>query len=268
MPCFRISALSVPTRHRLAIGLLVVLSGCDEVVTGSGQVIEEEREVAGFDAIRLDAVGEILLTQGTPEGLVIEAEDNMIAELGTAIVAGQLVIRTRRDVELDPTLPIVYHLRVAELRAIAIDGSGGVIAERLDVDALEMSIDGSGEIAIDRLEANAVSMSIDGSGEVTLRDVQAGSVSASVDGSGDIAMSGVVDTEQLDIDGSATIEALELRARSGRVQIDGSGDVGVYVTDDLSANISGSGEVRLRGEARVSSRISGSGAVRHIAEAE
>lgn len=220
---------------------------CDRVVTGSGHVIEEERAVSGFDGVRLDTEGNILLQQGERESLVIEAEDNLIAELITEVVGGELVIRTRPDIELDPTRPISYRLTATDIRSLAIDGSGTILSESIETDELELGIDGSGNITIEALRANRARTSIDGSG--------------------DIALFGVVDTELVEMDGSGNYDALELQARSGHAAIDGSGDVRMYVTDELSVEIDGSGDVLVRGDARVSSRVSGSGTVRRMTDA-
>jgi hypothetical protein len=198
-------------------------------------MIEEERPSAGFDGVRLDAEGQVLLTQGEPERLVIEAEDNMAHELRTTVIGGKLVIRTRRGVELEPTLPITYHLWAADIRSIDIDGSGSVFGGELTSDDLRLSIDGSGEIGLEKVRAGTVSMGIDGSGSVVLPDLQASVVQASVDGSGDIELIGWVDVEHVDIDGSGTYTALELRARSGRVGISGSGDVTACMSPTSSA---------------------------------
>ena len=57
---------------------------------------------------------QILLEQGETERLVIDAEDNLVAELVTEVVVGQLAIRTRPDIELDPTRPIIYRVTLTQ----------------------------------------------------------------------------------------------------------------------------------------------------------
>jgi hypothetical protein len=231
----------------LALGLAtLVFWSCDDVVTGSGHVIEEERLVSGFGGVRLDTEGDILLMQGETEGLAIEAEDNIVAELITEVIADQLVIRTRPDIELEPTRPIIYRITIANVRSLAIDGSGSILADGVETDELELGIDGSGEIALEALRANRIQTTIDGSG--------------------DIVLSGVVDREVVEIDGSGNYDALELQARSGHAGIDGSGAVRMYVTDELSVDIDGSGDVLVKGEARLSSSVRGSGEVRRVTE--
>jgi hypothetical protein len=256
-----------------ASGLSVALAaaahlGCQDVVKGSGRVIEEERPVTGFNALRLETEGDIRWVQAEPERLAIEAEDNMVAELRTEVADGKLVIRTRSNVDLEPTRPIVYRLTAPDLDSIEIDGSGSVSAAGVDTDRLELSIDGSGDIAIDGLSLSSLRTILDGSGQVTVKELQADRVESSIDGSGDIALSGVVNTQRVDVDGSGDYDALALQARTAEAGVDGSGDVSVYVTDELTVQISGSGDVLVKGPARVSSRVDGSGTVRQVGSSE
>jgi hypothetical protein len=240
------------------------LLGCQDVVKGSGRVIEEERWVTGFDALRLDVEGELHWVQGEPEQLAIEAEDNMVAELRTEVSEGKLVIRTRSNVELEPTRPIVYRLTTPDIHSIEIGGSGSVSAADIDTDRLDLSVDGSGDIAIQGLSVSSLRTNLDGSGGVAVSELQAERVESNIDGSGSIELSGVVNTELVNVDGSGDYDGLELQAHTGQAGVDGSGDVSVYVTEELTVHISGSGDVRVRGPARVSSRVEGSGTVSQV----
>ena len=61
--------------------LLVALmgSGCGfQMVTGSGNIVTETRNVSGFTSITLAGIGNLYLTQGAAESVRIEAEDNLI----------------------------------------------------------------------------------------------------------------------------------------------------------------------------------------------
>jgi hypothetical protein len=252
----------------VALAAATALPGCQEVVKGSGHVIEEERSVTGFNALRLDAEGELRWVQGEPAQLAIEAEDNMVAELRTEVSAGKLVIRTRSNVELEPTRPIVYRLTTPDIHSIEIGGSGSVSAADIDTDRLELSVDGSGGIAIRGLSVSSLRTNIDGSGEVAVNELQAERVESNIDGSGSIELSGVVHTELVNIDGSGDYDAFELQARTGQAGVDGSGNVSVYVMDELAVHIGGSGDVRVKGQARISSRVEGSGTVSQVGSTE
>ena len=64
-----------------SILLLVALlaSGCGfQVVTGSGKIASEARQVGGFTSVSLADIGTLYLSQGPAESVRIEAEDNLI----------------------------------------------------------------------------------------------------------------------------------------------------------------------------------------------
>ena len=70
----------------LLVALLV--SGCGfQVVTGSGKVATETRNVSGFTSVTLAGIGNVYLTQGETESVRIEAEDNLIPYFETSLRA-------------------------------------------------------------------------------------------------------------------------------------------------------------------------------------
>jgi hypothetical protein len=57
-------------------------------MTGSGNVITESRDVAGFNEIALGGIGTGIVTQGDEEALTIEAEDNLLPPIGSEVREG------------------------------------------------------------------------------------------------------------------------------------------------------------------------------------
>ena len=47
------------------------------MVRGSGDIETEERDVSGFDEVYLSGIGNLIVTQGEEESLVIEADDKL-----------------------------------------------------------------------------------------------------------------------------------------------------------------------------------------------
>jgi hypothetical protein len=47
-------------------------------VSGSGELVREEREIGDFDAIRLSGIGTLIVEQGGGTELTIEADDNLL----------------------------------------------------------------------------------------------------------------------------------------------------------------------------------------------
>src|SRR4029079_14583927 len=84
-----------------------------KMVEGSGHVITETRPVPEFHALTLGIGGTLFLDQGASERLVVEGEDNILAEIKTEVEDGRLTI-TGRDgrIQVQPTQPLIYRLTV------------------------------------------------------------------------------------------------------------------------------------------------------------
>jgi hypothetical protein len=232
----------------LSIGLL---AGCTlgmlNVTTGSGNVISEDREVNNFDGVDLAGSGDLIITQGDEEALVIEAEDNILPLIESEVRNGTLrlgmkptsgIVNTRRGIK--------YYLTVQNLSEIMLSGSGSISAEQLDSGNLAVNVSGSGEVAIDELTADEVSMQISGSGNI------------------DVA--GSVDQQRLVVSGSGNYRAGDLASQIADIRVSGSGEATVWASESLNIEISGSGDVEYYGNPQVNQQTSGSGSTRSLGD--
>ena len=95
-----------------------------ERVQGSGDMVSEPREVQGFDRVRFDAFGEMEIVQGEQEGLVIEAQPNLLTYITTEVRGDQLVIGIKPHISVTPLPTIRYQLSVKDLRDLEVSGAG------------------------------------------------------------------------------------------------------------------------------------------------
>src|SRR5687767_8419257 len=102
------------TKSRLSMWVLLplVLSACglfqgddDRVITGSGRVTSETRAVSGITAIALEGLGEVVVQQGATEGLIIEAEDNLLPLITSTVENGTLRLAFDRATWRDTIRP-------------------------------------------------------------------------------------------------------------------------------------------------------------------
>lgn len=219
------------------------LNGCSRIgsIRGSGNVISEGREVDDFDRIHLDGVGEILITQGDTEGLVIEAEDNIMTLIETGVRGDTLEIGMQSGRSIIPTKDLKFYVTVLDLEGLSIDGLGSITAEDLVIDSLEIEIDGSGNITINNLEADSITTEMNGLGSVTIR--------------------GTVEDQEIEIDGAGSYNGRDLNSESTEINLNGLGSVSVAVEDELEVDIDGAGSVTYSGNPRVDSDIDGIGRV-------
>ncbi|MGD8856573.1 MAG: DUF2807 domain-containing protein, partial [Chloroflexota bacterium] len=164
-------------KHRvfLLLTLVLLLAACNirrgdngDDGGGSGNVITEEREVSGFDKVRVDGSGNVEIVQGDGESLVIEAEDNIMSSIESRVEDGVLILSEKPNINTLLTKPIRYTVSMIDVAGLEIDGSGDINADSLDVSILSLSISGSGNINIAELDADSINASINGSGNITI----------------------------------------------------------------------------------------------------
>jgi hypothetical protein len=224
--------------------LIVVLTACDGMRRGSGNVVNEERDVSGYDSVALMGSGAVEIIQGNTESVVVEAEDNIISFITTEVQDGTLILSQEDNALINPTRPINYTVHIIEVTGLSGSGSGDINAPSLETNTLDLDLSGSGSIRIGSLDADSLTVDISGSGQVTV--------------------SGLVNDQQLAISGSGGYQAPELNSKTAEIDVSGSGNAIVAVEDTLDANISGSGSVSYYGDPIVTSDVSGSGSIEQL----
>jgi hypothetical protein len=225
----------------IASGCLVVdLNGCGkETVRGSGKVVDEERPVAEFKTIQLKGFGRVVLTKGEPHSIVIRTDENIMPLIETDVENGKLVI-SQGNYNLKPT-SLDFNITVANLKGIAISGSGDVVGKS-------------------RFVSDDFSAKISGAGDMTL-ELDVADLETKISGSGSMNLSGQTDRHDAAISGSGKINAFDMQTKNVSLKVSGSGNCKVNATETLYARISGSGDVFYKGRPRITSKISGSGSL-------
>jgi predicted small secreted protein len=229
-----------------AVALAFLLSGCN-VITGSGNVIAETREVRNFDRVALTGSGDAVITQGSEEALTIEVEDNLLPYIRSEIRNGTLflgfnevargsIIRTRR--------PLRFYLTVRNVASLEVSGSGNISALDLRSERMDLNVNGSGNVIVGPLVTEELAVTINGSGNIDL--------------------TGQATDQEVSINGSGNYRAPELASRTATVRVMGSGDATLRTQDSLDVAISGSGDVGYYGSPQITSRITGSGNLNNL----
>jgi Putative auto-transporter adhesin, head GIN domain len=192
-------------RNRLAavgLAVLLLLSACGGVVTGSGQVATETRSVSGFTAIDLAGSGEVTVEQGNSESLTIEADDNVMPRLTSEVSDSTLKLDKKPGI-VNTRSPIRYRVTVRDLTGVGVSGSGSVRGQGMTLQSLQVDISGSGRVD---LNGSAVEQDIEvsGSGRHEAAELQSQQVTADISGSGQVAVA-VSRELRVDISGSGTV---------------------------------------------------------------
>ncbi len=225
--------------------LALTLSACTiNMVTGSGRLTTETRNVSNFDSLMFAGIGDVTIVQGNSEGLKIEAEDNIMPKIITEVRGTQLYIGFERDNWQDiirPTKSIKLTLGVKNLKSMEISGVGSLTADSLNTDSLIVRVGGAGG--------------------VTLRNVDISNLTAVMSGAGNVDMSGKVNSLDATLSGVGNFACGDLQAQTADVRVTGAGGATVWASDNLSVNITGAGSVSYYGSPKISKTITGVGVV-------
>lgn len=214
-----------------AVGMLIagvgVLLGCAEVaVTGSGNLVEETRELADADGVVARGSFEVEVEIGEPARLVVTADDNVIDLVRAEVVDGTLELglepgRRARQATLRAavTLPTVERLEASGSANIVVDGL--VTSSDLDV-----RTSGSARIVADAL---------------------VGRLTVNASGSSSAWLDGAADEADLRGSGSARLALAPLTLGRATIRMSGSSEAEVRLEGEGTADLSGSARLSWQG---------------------
>ncbi|MBN1950640.1 MAG: DUF2807 domain-containing protein [Bacteroidales bacterium] len=203
---------------------------------------KEERNVPAFKEISLGISGDLYFTQGSPQKVVIEADESTLEKLITEVDDGRLKIRFE-NWNMSGSKPVTIRVTAPEVDGLYISGSGKIIAEG-------------------KVNTGEIELKISGSGKINLNDLTAGDLELAISGSGDINLRGSGDEMEVAISGSGNIFGESFSVTGCEIKISGSGGCHIDATGTLEAHISGSGDVYYYSAPQIEAQVSGSGRIK------
>ena len=273
----------------VALCALSICAGCvdasHQIVSGSGRIAKERRDVRGFKSVALYMAGDLEIEIGSEETLWIEAEDNLLPYIETEVVDGVLKIMQRGRVCIRSRRPIRLHLTMRKLDQvihagpgriqipmissdrlyILHSGSGCIDAGILEVGTLSVHASGSGDIELDHTLARRCRLNLSGSGEIIMRRLVGLSNEVRLTGSGNISvLEGSVVKQSAFLSASGDFEGAGLLTGETELMVSGSGSASVHANDLLDATVTGQGDIYYYGNPEVIRSNSGSGKIKRI----
>jgi len=228
----------------LIVIAILAVSGCiGQNTTGNANVTNETRNASNFNQIDLNGAGEIILTQGNNESVVIEAEENLMPYIKTSVNNKVLNINFNNGMPVS-TKPVKIYITVKDLNSLNIAGAGKVNSNALKTRSLTININGAGEVNLDSLNVNSLKTIITGTGKMTA--------------------AGSAPTQNLEISGAGEYNARNLAGKTAKISIDGAGKATLNVSDLIDILINGGGQVEYVGNPKITKQINGAGDVKKI----
>ena len=235
----------MPLANVILAGALAISLGQIGAVTLSGfqasNVAGVTRRAEGVRDVVFSTGGTLVITQGSEESLIIDADSAVAQSITTRISGTRLVIESSESLRSSDA--ITYFLTVKDLFSIELTGEGRVESDGFSTNRLRLITRGAGDVRLDHLTVDGLRVATYGVGSIDL--------------------SGTATQQDVEMYGAGIYRADRLSSSDTTVELRGSGRVSVQSSNTLDARIWGSGTIEYSGNPRVSQGVSGSGRVTH-----
>ncbi len=156
-----------------------------DCIEGSGVSRQQERKLTAFSMLDVSGVFDVHLIVGSPQQVILTADDNILEHIRTEVRNGTLIVDSKRSICVKTDLRL--EIRVPEIKAIEVDGSVTLHAAKITGPSFSLSLDGSSDATVQgscrRFEVDLL-----GSTSLEAETLKAAHVSIRVTGSGDASV--------------------------------------------------------------------------------
>jgi hypothetical protein len=224
---------------------LMFLAGCNETVDGNGHLVEEFREVRDFRGLRVENGLDVQVELGSEPSLRLWLDENLLEYVVTSVEGGDLVLRTKEDVSLDPSGGAQIYVRAPLIEFVDLEDGSDLEGEVGGDEEGYVSLEASGGSDLD-LTVYAAGVDAEASGGSDI-DLSGSARELFVDASGGSAVDSALATENLQVDASGGSDVSASASQSATVEASGGSDVTVYgAPPERHVDTSGGSDVAFR----------------------
>lgn len=231
----------------LTVVLVVTLTSCQfdfqPSINGNGNVVTEERTTSSFDKVKGSAGIDVYLTEGTENKIVVEADENLLELIETAIVNGKLTIRTTKNIGRSKAKKV----HVTYVNLVSIEASSGA-------DVIGNSVIKSKNLTLD--SSSGADLEV----EIFSKELYAETSSGA-----DITVSGKASTLNARASSGSDLDAKKLEVINCNAKASSGADITINVKESLDAKASSGGDIRYYGSPTLINEKKGhSGSIRKM----
>ncbi|POY35946.1 hypothetical protein C3K47_12100 [Solitalea longa] len=224
--------------------IALLSSSCKRIcVSGSGNMVTQERVLTHFTDLDVSGAYTLELTQDSMQKVEIVADDNLQEHILTSVNGNTLKIHNKKNFCVSHALVVKIHVK--DLSKIDISGAVNVkMLNQFKLNHLIFKTSGATESEMN-LNANVVDTQISGAGKVTYR--------------------GQAAEQSIEISGAGKIRSFELVTNKCLINVSGASDAEVNVLSELNVSASGASKVRYKGTPeKVVDNASGASSVERV----
>lgn len=207
-----------------------IIDGWSNSISGSGNVVTEEREISGFEGVHVSSGIDVYLTEADEFSVVVEADDNLHDVIETRLHGNMLEVGTD-NVSIRNARAKKVHVSLPDLSALKISSAGDCEGQStFHCKDLRLDVSSAGDLEL---------------------VVMAGKVDLDISSSGDVRLAGEADEFRASLSSAGELDAYDLVAKKVEVEVSSAGDARVHATEEISMKASSAGDIYYKGDARV-----------------
>ena len=222
---------------------VLTLAACN-YERGSGNVIKQERVVGNFSSLKVSSGIDVVVTIGSPQTVMVEADDNIIEFIETNVDNEELEIILKSGITINNAVRKIY-IKTPTLNSLSASSSASILVKGI--------ITGNEEIKLAASSSGSIKTAL-----------QAPRVNAKASSSGVIKISGKTKSFEAQSSSSGEVAAENLLSENTDVKASSSGSCVVHASVSLNAKASSSGSIEYKGNPQLKVEESSSGKVRAV----
>lgn len=228
----------------------------------------ENRNVDPFTHVAVAARVTVVVHQGSPQRVTVEASPADLARLETSVGHDELRIRDRtaeawwgNNKDMPRLGPVTVHITMPTVRSLYVANGSTLRADSLRADQLWLEANSSGHLLIEQLRAQQVSAATTSSGNVAIQQLQADTLQSTGGSSGSLTVAGTCPYYRLALSSGGHVQAEALAVETCTATLSSGGRGRVTVANRLQAQASSGGQLTVLGNPQMSSRVRSGGRV-------
>jgi len=155
----------------LVVALFFLLSsGCEEgqnnlKINGTGPIVSKNLDLSSFDKIEHTGVANYYITVGTPQSVVLKAQQNIIDVMTWEVVNHSLKVGVEDNVSIANHDEIRFDITVPAINNIALTGVGDFILSGDNQSELTITLTGVGNIKAFEMKVDNCNINFTGVGD-------------------------------------------------------------------------------------------------------
>lgn len=213
--------------------------------------ISREVQLEHISKIALGMSGNLILSYGKEQKIVITGPENLVNQMSTNVAAGNWQVSYKEPGVRKMSNQINVYAQLTDLTHLALSGSGTITTTNTfqNLGEVFIALSGTGNIEFAG-NASFINTALSGAGNIAVK-TNADKLNTALSGSGNISFSGKSPDTRYVNSGSGNISAIDLESRVATVVIDGASSIAVNATDLLDVTGAGSAVIRYSGNPKI-----------------